>query len=62
MYDDLPKTQTQEAEGDDSRDSILYAENKAFQFVQIVARFYLARVSVVERGLIKVTVIKAKQR
>lgn len=30
MYDDLPKAQTQEAEGDDSRDSILYAENKAF--------------------------------
>lgn len=59
MYVDSPKAQTKEAEGDDSRDSTLYAKNKTLKFVEIVACLYLARVSVVENVLTKVTVIEA---
>ena len=58
IYVDSPKAQTKEAKGDHCRDSTLYAQNKTLKFVEIVARLYLARVSVVDRVLIKVIVIK----
>lgn len=52
MHANLPKAQTKEAEGDYCGHSLLYTENETLKFVQIIGRFYFARVSVVERSLI----------